>query len=244
MSLAFEGKTAVITGCTSGIGRATAEALLAAGAEVVGLGRDEQRLAAVRSELGGGFTSITADLSSPASLEQAGARLAELGRKVDIFVSNAAECSYDSLLDIDPEAALRLFQVNVVALATLARVLVPLMRGGGQIVQLSSVTARYLPGPKFAAYAATKRAVETYAEALRLELAPLGIRVALIAPGLVDTPIYDKVRGFESARRKLETQIPEWLRPADITDAILFVASRPPHVAITDIVLYPTAQTR
>jgi NADP-dependent 3-hydroxy acid dehydrogenase YdfG len=234
----------VVTGCTSGIGRATVRALLDAGATVVGVGRDEQRLAGMRSELGVRFTALAADLASRQSIERAGAGLAGLGRKVDLFVSNAAECSYDSLLEIDPEEALRLFQVNVVALSTLARALVPLMRDGGQIVQLSSVTARYLPGPKFAAYAATKRAVETYAEALRLELAPAGIRVALIVPGLVDTPIYDKVRGFESARKKLQTQIPEWLRPTDIAEAIVFIASRPSHVAITDLVLYPTAQNR
>lgn len=244
MNSPFEGKTAVITGVTSGIGRATALALQAAGADVIGLGRDAERLSALRDELGARFTTLTADLSRPESLAGAADRLAELDRRIDLFVSNAAECAYESLLDIEPEAALRLFQVNVVALAALARTIVPLLGEGGQIVQLSSITARHLPGPKFAAYAATKRAVETYAEALRLELAPRGIRVSLVSPGLVDTPIYDKVQGFEATRRKLETQIPKWLRPADVAEAILFVASRPRNVSIAELVLLPSEQTR
>ena len=107
-----------------------------------------------------------------------------------------------------------------------------------------SVTARFLPGPKFAPYAASKAAVEHFTHALRLELAPRGIRVSLIVPGLVDTPIYDGLPDFARTRQKLVEQVPTWLRPDDVADAILWVVSRPTRVAVSELTLLPIQQTR
>ncbi len=85
------------------------------------------------------------------------------------------------------------------------------MLPGAQIINVSSVVAQHLPSAKFAPYAASKIALDCLSEALRLELHPRGIHVSTVSPGLVDTPIYDKVDGFERARQKIKEQVPAWL---------------------------------
>ena len=111
-------------------------------------------------------------------------------------------------------------------------------------MNVSSVVARHLPSAKFAPYAASKAALDCLSEALRLELHPRGIHVSRIAPGLVDTPIYDKVDGFERAREKIREQVPTWLSAADVAEAIVWMASRPAHLVVSELSLLPSAQAR
>jgi NADP-dependent 3-hydroxy acid dehydrogenase YdfG len=118
------------------------------------------------------------------------------------------------------------------------------MGPGGHVVQISSVTARFLPTAKFGAYAMTKSAVEQLVEALRLELAPRGVRVSSVSPGLVDTPIYDKLDGFSEARAKLRTQVPDWLSSEDVADAVVWILSRPANVVVSELVVMPKGQVR
>jgi NADP-dependent 3-hydroxy acid dehydrogenase YdfG len=106
------------------------------------------------------------------------------------------------------------------------------------------VTADYIANAKFGAYSMTKHAVERLLEALRLELHPKNIRVSTIAPGLVDTPIYDKLPNFGETRRRMSDQVPRWLSADDVADAIVWVLSRPPHLAVTELTLMPATQTR
>jgi NADP-dependent 3-hydroxy acid dehydrogenase YdfG len=239
-------RTAVVTGVTSGIGEAVTAQLLRAGTEVIGFGRDGEGLARAAARFGDGFHPILADLARPADRERAVEALRALDRPVDVYVSNAAECLYQSPLEVSPEALARLFEVNVIAAVQLTQALVPLMRRGGQVVQISSVTARHLPGPRFAPYAATKAAGELLAEALRLELQARGIRVAVVSPGLVDTPLYQKVPGFEGAKAKITQALPvtSWLRPDDVAAAVLWVIDRPPHVVVSELVIMPTGQSK
>ena len=127
----------------------------------------------------------------------------------------------------------------------LVRTLAPrLTPGAGHVVLLSSVTARFLPNVRFSPYALTKVAVEQLTTALRLELDPLGHRVTLITPGLVDTPIYDKVTGFAATRARISEQVPTWLAPDDVADAIVWSLTRPAHVVVADLVLMPRGQAR
>jgi NADP-dependent 3-hydroxy acid dehydrogenase YdfG len=151
---------------------------------------------------------------------------------------------YQSVLELSSERLERLMATNVLAPIALARALIPRLCEGGVFIQLSSVTGRFLPGAKFTAYAATKAAMDVVVEGLRLELAPRRIRVCTVTPGLVDTPIYDKVDGFDAARRKITEQIPEWLHPWEVANAILFILEQPAHVAIPDLVITPTQQAR
>jgi 3-hydroxy acid dehydrogenase/malonic semialdehyde reductase len=240
----LEGRSCVVTGVTSGIGRATASKLVAAGATVLGIGRNAERLAELAGELGGRFTPFTLDLAVPAQRERAVAELARRTEPIDVFVSNAAEAAYASPLAIAPVDFRRLLEVNVCAPLELCQALVPTMPPTGHVVQLSSVTARFAPSPKFAPYAVTKAAVAGLVDALRLELAPRGVRVTTIAPGLVDTPIYDDLPGFDDVRRRLTDQVPAWLTPEDVADTILWVLSRPPNVVVTELTVMPRGQAR
>src|SRR5207244_4498627 len=112
------------------------------------------------------------------------------------------------------------------------------------VINLSSVTTRFLANARFAPYALTKAAVERFTEALRLELQPLGVKVSLLAPGLVDTPIYDKVSGFEKTRARLTEQVPTWLRAEDVAEAIVWVFEQPEHVLVSELVILPREQPR
>jgi NADP-dependent 3-hydroxy acid dehydrogenase YdfG len=239
-------RTAVITGVTSGIGQAVTAQLLAAGTEVIGLGRDAAALARSAASLGPGFFPIEVDLGISAQRQRAVDALRAMDRPVDVYISNAAECLYESPLTVTAEQLERLFVVNVVAAIQLAQAIAPLMRKGGQVVQISSVTTRHLPGPRFASYAASKLAVEGLTEALRMELQPRGIRVAVVSPGLVDTALYQKVPGFERAQAKIAEALPmaRWLRADDVATAIRWVIDQPAHVAVSELVILPAGQVR
>ncbi len=240
---AFEGKRAVVTGVTSGIGRATAERLVAEGASVTGLGRNEAKLSALREELGPRFDFITADLAVPAERERAAAELRRR-RSLDVFVSNAGEAAYASPLAIAPLDFRRLFELNVCAPLELCQAIMPAMPATGHVVQISSVAARFMPNAKFGPYAVTKAAVTGLIDALRLELAPRGIRVTSIAPGLVATAIYDELGDFAELKKKLDEQVPQWLEPEDVAETVAWVLSRPPNVVVTELTVVPRGQAR
>lgn len=238
----LEGKLALVTGVTSGIGAATVRALLAQGMRVIGIGRDAARLVTAARELGANFRSLLADLAAPEARRRA---FAELGEEpLQLLVNNAAECVYESPLALSAERLSRLFEINVSAALELTQHAARGMSAGSQIINVSSVVARHLPSAKFAPYAATKTALDCLSEALRLELHPRGIQVSTVSPGLVDTPIYDKVEGFERARQKIREQVPTWLRAEDVADAIVWMATRPANVVVADISILPGSQTR
>ena len=239
----LQGKLALVTGVTSGIGAATVKALLANEAQVVGVGRDQARLERAASEFGPGFRPILADLASPESRRRLIADL-QGSRPPELFISNAAECWYESPLSVPAATLSRLFEINVTAAIELSQAVAAMMKPGGHIVQLSSVVARHLPGPKFAPYAASKAALDQLTEALRLELHPRGVHVSTLAPGLVDTPIYDKVDGFERAREKIREQVPQWLGAEDVAETVIWMLTRPEHVVVSDLSLLPSTQAR
>ncbi len=233
---------ALITGATSGIGLASAKKLREAGYHVVAVGRDAERLRVLEVELG--VVTRVADLAQPESRRELGDWIAARQVPLDVLVNNAAECVYESPLTLEPARMSRLFEVNVVAPIELARAVAPHMPHGGHIVQLSSVTAKHLANAKFAPYGTTKAALEHLTEALRLELHPRGIGVSTLVPGLVDTPIYDKLPNFESTRAKLHQHVEVWLEPEDVADVLLWVLSRPPHLVIGEVTILPRSQAR
>lgn len=242
--MTLAGSHCVVTGVTSGIGRATALALLGAGASVTGLGRSREKLAELHEQVGPSFDFLSADLAVAAERERVCRQLRESSRAIDVFVSNAGEAAYASPLTISPEHFRHLLEVNVCAPLELCQALLPLMPASGHVVQLSSVAARFLPNPKFGPYGVTKAAVTGLIDALRLELAPRGIRVTSIVPGLVDTPIYDDVEGFDDLRKKLGEQVPQWLAPEDVAETITWVLSRPANVVVTELTVIPRGQAR
>lgn len=236
-------KTAVVTGVTSGIGAALVTRLIQDGMRVVGIARDEQRLRRVAEAHGDAFRGLRAELACPEARDAAFAEVAALPR-VDVVVHNAAECLYEAPLALEPSRARRLFEVNVLAGLELVRAGARAMHEGGHVILVSSVTTRFVANERFVPYAATKSALETFGEGLRLELVPRGIVVSVVVPGLVDTPIYDKFEGFARAKEKVRAQVPEWLEPGDVADAIAWIVSRPARVAIPELVITPRRQAR
>jgi NADP-dependent 3-hydroxy acid dehydrogenase YdfG len=244
MTHSLRDKTAVVTGVTSGIGQATAARLLAAGAHVIGVGRNVHKLAGLSTEFGERFSSLVADLGVATDRGRACAALSERASEIDILINNAAECVYESSLTLDSSALARLFETNVLACIELCQAVVPKMREGSHLVQLSSVVTQFMPNARFGPYSASKAAIEQFVSALRLELHPRKIHVSLVRPGLVDTPIYDKVPNFGSTRVKLAEQVSTWLTADDVAETIAWILARPPRAVISEITILPAEQPR
>lgn len=241
---ALAGKVAVVSGVTSGIGKALTAQLLAAGARVTGLGRNPEALALAAAEWGPAFTPIQLDLAARPERRRTLQRLTEQLERVDIIVNNAAEVVYATPLGIDADRFASLLEVNTLAGIELIQALAGALPPDGHVVNVSSVTARHVAHARFSPYSLTKLALERFTEGLRLELAPRGIKVSLVAPGLVDTPIYDKVSGFDATRDALRKQVPEWLSAADVASAVVWMLTRPTSVTISELVLLPRFQAR
>jgi len=224
----LEGRTALVTGASRGIGAAIAAALDGAGARVALLARDRGGLEEVAAGLTHDPPLISADLADPAApAAAAGAALDALGA-VDILVNNAAAAA--RLPTVDLEAALidGLHAVNVRAPLLLVAALLPSMleRGGASIVNLSSVSG-VVGTPRRAAYAATKGAVDAFTRSLAMELGPDGIRVNSVAPGVVDTDLWAKNKAIPGVVEQVEAQTPlrRWSTPDDIAGVVVFLAS-------------------
>jgi len=241
---ALEGKIAVVTGATSGIGAAVARRLYGDGATVLGLARRADALAREEVRAEGRFVPIAVDLADPAARARAVEAIASRAPHLDVLVNNAGEAAYAGPLELGAAAWRALYELNLHAALDLSVALAPRLRPGGHLINVSSVTARFPPSARFAAYAATKGALEHATDALRLELDPAGVHVTSIVPGLVDTPLYDKVAGFAATREKIARQVPRWLDPDDVADTVAWILTRPAHVVVAEIVLLAAGQGR
>ena len=235
--------TVVVTGVTSGIGRALVERLVNEGYRIVGVARRKDRLEELRERYGSAFRYVAADLADARARTDLVARVRELG-PLDALVNNAAECVYESPLELEAVKLSRLLELNLVAPMELCQGLAPNLSSSGRIIQISSVTARFMANAKFAPYGVTKEALERMTEALRLELHPRGIGVCVVRPGLVDTEIYSKVSGFDGAMRKIREQVPNWLLADDVAEVIIWVLQRPPAVVVSEVTVLPRGQAR
>jgi NADP-dependent 3-hydroxy acid dehydrogenase YdfG len=235
------GRVAVVTGASSGIGAATARALSAGGAGVALLARRRDRLDALAEELGA--LPLTADVADPDSLaEAAEAVAARLGR-ADLVVANAGimqpggiEADWREQLDVNVGGVLATVQAFLPALVAAAE------EGTADIVTTSSVAARQrFPG--YAVYGATKAAVTALAEGLRVDLAPRGVRVTNIEPGLVSSELQGKVADPEQ-----HAGLQEWMAATPpiaaehVGDLVAYLTSRPKDVNVPQVTILPTHQ--
>jgi short-subunit dehydrogenase len=187
---------ALVTGASSGVGRATALALAARGVHVLVHGRDAAALAEVADRTGG--TALVQDLAQPHAARQLAARAGA----VDILVANAGTGFAGDFATMDEELPARLISANLTAHVELTRLLLPAMlaRGRGHLVFVTSIAGR-LGVAGEAVYAATKAGLDVFAESLRLELRGTGVRVSVLVPGVVDTPFFAR-RGRPYGRRR------------------------------------------
>ena len=224
----LDGRTALVTGASKGIGAAIAQALDRAGARVALAARDEERLHSVAADLGHDAVVLQADLSGAgAPAELAGRALAALGH-VDVLVNNAAVAARLATEDLDAELVDHLYAVNVRAPLLLIAALLPSMveRGRGSVVNLSSVSG-VVGTPTRAAYAATKGAVDAMTRSLAAELGPAGVRVNSVAPGVVDTDLWAANKAVPGVVEQIEglTPLRRWAVPEDVADVVVFLAS-------------------
>ena len=226
--LSLEGRTALVTGASRGIGAATARALDAAGARVALAARSAAALEEVASGLTRDPVVLPVDLAeADAGAALARRCLAALGH-VDVLVNNAAAAARLPTVDTDAALIDRILAVNVRAPLLLVAALIPSMarQGRASIVNVSSVSG-LVGTPRRAAYAASKGAIDAATRSLAMELGPAGIRVNSVAPGVVDTALWEankQVPGVVEAVEAL-TPLRRWATPEDVADVIVFLAS-------------------
>ena len=200
--------TAIITGASSGIGEAAARQLAARGYDVALIARRRDRLELLAKQIdeaGGRAIPIEADLADDEATTRAGERaLDELGR-IDLLVNNAGYSPGAAIEQFSRQQLRHIFDVNLMSALHLTGMVVPHMRvqGSGRVINVGSV-AGMIPAPLAIPYAATKVGLHAASDALRLELAPFGIKVALVIPGFVDTAVFDNARkGAQNLREDL-----------------------------------------
>lgn len=226
----LKGKTALVTGASRGIGRATALALAAAGAQVlVHYGSGEKEATAVVDEIrraGGKAEKIAGDLRSPDGPHQLAERVrAIIGGRLDVLVANAGIAKAAAIEDTTVEDFDALFAVNVRAPFFLVQQLLPALCKGSSIVLLSSLAAHASVGT-LSAYSATKGAIDTLVKHWASALGPRGIRVNAVAPGVVETEMSSFTRTDAGREATLGMQALQRLaQPEDIASAVAFLAS-------------------
>ncbi|MEO0354656.1 MAG: SDR family oxidoreductase, partial [Cyanobacteria bacterium P01_A01_bin.3] len=205
MSFDLAGKVVLVTGASSGIGKALALDVASRGANVVVAARREQKLQAVVDDIvekGGEAIAIPTDMADTQQVEALAQKALDSCGRVDVLVNNAGYGQMGPIESIGDDAVRQQFDVNVFGLLALTRALVPQMRevGAGRIVNLSSVAGK-VAMPFTGIYNASKFAVEAISDALRVELAPFNIRVIVVEPGPVNTEF------FEVAEREAESTV-------------------------------------
>ncbi|RDV00574.1 SDR family NAD(P)-dependent oxidoreductase [Trinickia dinghuensis] len=223
----LQGKTAVVSGGTTGIGLAIAQRFVAEGAHVVIFGRRQAQLDEAAESIGRNVTAIRADAANLDDLDRVAAAVREERGAVDIVVSNAGYTEQASIETITPEHFDKAFNLMARGPVFMVQKLLPMMTGRGSIILVSS--AMHLMGiPGHTAYAATKAALRSYARTWAAEFKDRGIRVNMLSPGVTDTPILDS----QSATREelvsmYQAMVPigRVARAEEIAGAALFLAS-------------------
>jgi NAD(P)-dependent dehydrogenase (short-subunit alcohol dehydrogenase family) len=237
MASSLQGKIALVTGASRGIGRATASALANAGAHVlVHYGRsaqDAESLVAGILSKGGRANAIRADLGTPEGPAQLAKQVRSIiGERLDVLVLNAGITKAATIKDHTVEDFDNLFATNVRAPFFLVQQLVPFLGDGSNIILTSSLGARFVVGaadlesPSILAYAATKGAIETLVKNWAAILGPRGIRVNAVAPGVIDTDMSNFTKTEAGRNTALGMQALKRIgKPEDVADVVAFLAS-------------------
>ena len=242
--MTLAGKTAVVTGASSGIGEATVRRLAREGCNVVLAARREDRLNDLAAELGEGALAAPTDVTDPAACAALVARTVERFGSLEILVNNAGLGLYGSVAEGDPEDWRMMFDVNVLGVlyTTRAAVRQMLRQGAGDVVFVSSLAGRRVPRADGTVYAATKHAVNAVAEGLRMDVHEKGIRVINVEPGLVRTEFPES--SYPSAEEYYAEKEYSPLEAEDVAAAVVYALNQPPRVSVNEILVRPTEQLK
>ena len=248
----LDGVAALVTGASSGIGAATGALLARAGADVALVARREDRLAGLAENLtdtGVRLTCVTADVSDEQAAEDAvGQTIHQLGR-LDIVVANAGVMLLGPVADAPPEEWRTMIDVNLRGVLNIVHAALPSLRGAAErgprqvadLVLTSSTAGRVVRNGS-AVYAMTKHGVGAFGEGLRGEMAAHHVRVGLVEPGSTETELASHIRPEVREQSGRRTSGVERLQPEDIAEAILWMVTRPRHVAVNEMLVRPTEQ--
>ena len=237
-------KTALITGATSGIGRATAYRFAEEGINLVLCGRRQERLEELKKKLKTNVFTLNFDVRDKKSVTEAINSLPEGFSNIDILINNAGNAhGLDTIEDGNTEDWDAMIDINVKGLLYVSKAIIPKMIANktGHIINIGSTAGKEVY-PKGNVYCASKHAVDAINQGMRIDLNQYGIRVGAVNPGMVETN-FSNIR-FKGDKEKADKvyQGFDALQPQDIADIIYFVVSRPYHVNIADLIVLPTAQ--
>jgi NADP-dependent 3-hydroxy acid dehydrogenase YdfG len=238
-------KTALITGATSGIGRATADEFAKHGINLVLCGRRQERLNTIQKALSNKVDVFTLnfDVRDKEKTLEAINSLPENFKSIDILINNAGNAhGLDPIHDGDIEDWDAMMDINVKGLLYVSKVIMPQMieRQSGHIINIGSSAGKEVY-PKGNVYCASKHAVLAITEGMRMDLNPHNIKVSAINPGLVETE-FSKVRFKGDTKADDVYKGYKALQPEDVAEVIYFAISRPSHVNIADVLMFCTAQ--
>ncbi|MBT3546561.1 MAG: SDR family NAD(P)-dependent oxidoreductase, partial [Flavobacterium sp.] len=238
--------TVFITGATSGIGKATAEFLAKHSYRLILCGRKEDRLKELKQTLGKqtAITTLQFDVRDKEAVFSAIESLPENFREIDVLINNAGNAhGLSSIQEGDINDWDAMLDINVKGLLYVSRAILPKMieRNSGFIVNIGSTAGKEVY-PNGNVYCASKSAVEAINKGMRMDLNQYNIRVSAIHPGLVETAFSDVRFKGDTERAKKVYQGYKALQPEDIAEIIHFVITRPYHINIEDLVVFPSAQ--
>jgi len=244
------GEVAIVTGASSGIGEATAEALASRGASVVLAARRADELEAVAERIrteGGEALVVPTDVTEDDDIDALIAETVDEFETIDILVNNAGVMLLEPLESADRDNLRQMIEVNLLGLMNLTHAALPTMQAqdSGHIVNISSTAGRRA-GAKSSGYNATKFGVNAFTEAVRQEVTTDGIRTTIIEPGAVDTELQEHIPD-EEIKQQIEEGMIESMTPLesdDIARAIIYAVTQPQHVNVNELLVRPTDQQR
>jgi NADP-dependent 3-hydroxy acid dehydrogenase YdfG len=243
----LEGKVALVTGASSGIGAAVAVALANAGAHVAAGARRTDRLAELATRVAEGAAGeilpVKLDVADEQSVRDAVATTVEHFGRLDVVVSNAGVMLVGPVQGADTADWTRMVNTNLLGSMYVAHAALPyLLESKGTLVQTSSTAGRSASAGS-GAYAATKFGINAFAEALRQEVTTQGVRVVLVEPGMVDTELAGHITDptMQTMAEQLYASV-RTLRPEDIANAVLYAVTQPDHVVVNELLIRPTDQ--
>lgn len=237
-------KIVLVTGASAGIGAATARQFSQAGAKVILCARRKERLEEIAKEFENLTYLLPLDIQNRKEVESAIGSLPEEWQKIDILVNNAGMArGVDKLHEGDIDGWEEMIDTNIKGLLYMSRQVIPLMvkNNSGHIINVGSIAGHEVyPGGNI--YCATKHAVNALTKGMRMDLLGTDLRVSTVDPGLVETEFSNvRFRG-DTERAKTVYQGYQPLTGDDIADAIVWIASRPAHVQIAEVIIFPSAQ--